>query len=1036
MFYKFILGFLYLSKFKANNLYRYISLCIVLLVTVSCFSQQEKRYVFTHFSTSNGLTSNIVRGVVQDHEGYIWLNTLSGLQRYDGNKFLTFRHKPTDPASIPDDDIYNLLEDDKSNLWIRTVYKAGIFNKHTFQYEDKPIYGNTTEEPFTISFISQDEIGSVIIYVHKKGVFRYDTTKEMFMPVTLFRMPLAWDPIHIKMSEDRSEIVFACRPGFAVYNFKTGNINMRGHIIDSIPLLENLANEDVTINIFNKQKDAIWYSTWPPVGGAPFFQYFNFVTKEKRKYSLYDEFPGWGYYEVNGCLRQKNGRLWFFGRPFIIEYKGGKRPFEKIINEYRDEQSIKFDQVYELYEDRQQNIWVCTDNGVFLFNPGAQSFFSYSLIRPDGSGIKEGPAQTALHLRDGSIMVGAWGTGLYAYDAQFNPQPLPKSLNECRAAWSIWDMKQTKDGLVWMGVQGGSLIIYDPVKGNAQKFADSVFKSKTIRQLDEDEFGNMWFGTQSGQVIKWNKKAAQGNVRKGYEVVKKNDSAFINKIYADKNGFVWAGSASRGLFKYSTTTGRLEDHITTTCPPGHRLWSNVVNDVFRYNDSIILIACGSLDVLNTKTNEITHITTEEGLPSNTVYSLQKDKNGTLWMGLAHGLCRMNLEKKIFFIYDRRDGISYDNFNPAGVVKMQDGRLIYPTDHNIVVFDPTGISDVPKPPATIITDFKLANKSVLVDSLTALKKIELAYDNASITVEFSALNYIGQNKIHYHYKLEGIDKDWNETNNLNQAIYNYLPPGDYTFRVRAESSNGMAGKETVLFITVVPPFYATWWFYASVILAGILVVYWIDKERINRLLSMQQVRTEIAGNLHEEINTTLNNINLLSEMAKIKADKDLTRSKEYIDQISDKSRKMIDAMDDMLWSLDPSNDSMERTILRMKEFAEGLQNNRGIQVKRKVDKNITAVKAGMKVRHELFLIFKEALNLIASSDTASQCIVNIDKESSKLSLKIYDKASMPDTNSTEIMRAIGDMKKRAVIMNATLDVQTDHACTSVILQMHV
>jgi streptogramin lyase len=735
-------------------------------------------------------------------------------------------------------------------------------------------------------------------------------------------------------------------------------------------------------------------------------------------------------------LRQKNGRLWFFGRPFIIEYTGGKKPFEKIINEYRDEQSIKFDQVYELYEDRQQNIWICTDNGVFLFNPGAQSFFSYSLIRPDGSGIKEGPAQTALHLRDGSIMVGAWGTGLYAYDAQFNPRPLPKSLNECRAAWSIWDMKQTKDGLVWMGVQGGSLIIYDPVKGNAQKFADSVFKSKTIRQLDEDEFGNMWFGTQSGQVIKWNKKAAQGNVRKGYEVVKKNDSAFINKIYADKNGFVWAGSASRGLFKYSTTTGRLEDHITTTCPPGHRLWSNVVNDVFRYNDSIILIACGSLDVLNTKTNEITHITTEEGLPSNTVYSLQKDKNGTLWMGLAHGLCRMNLEKKIFFIYDRRDGISYDNFNPAGVVKMQDGRLIYPTDHNIVVFDPTGISDVPKPPATIITDFKLANKSVLVDSLTALKKIELAYDNASITVEFSALNYIGQNKIHYHYKLEGIDKDWNETNNLNQAIYNYLPPGDYTFRVRAESSNGMAGKETVLLITVVPPFYATWWFYASVILAGILVVYWIDKERINRLLSMQQVRTEIAGNLHEEINTTLNNINLLSEMAKIKADKDLTRSKEYIDQISDKSRKMIDAMDDMLWSLDPSNDSMERTILRMKEFAEGLQNDRGIQVKMEVDKNVYSVKAGMKVRHELFLIFKEALNLIASSDTASQCIVNIDKESSKLSLKIYDKASMPDTNSIEIMHAIADMKKRAVIMNATLDVQTDHTCTSVILQMHV
>src|SRR4029079_6806788 len=117
----------------------------------------------------------------------------------------------------------------------------------------------------------------------------------------------------------------------------------------------------------------------------------------------------------------------------------------------------------------------------------------------------------------------------------------------------------------------------------------------------------------------------------------------------------------------------------------------------------------------------THITTEDGLPSNTVYSIQEDKMGTLWMGLAHGLCRMNFEKNIFFVYDRRDGITYDNFNPAGVVKMLDGRFIYPTDHNFVVFDPSGIADPPKPPDPVITGFKLGNESLLADSITALKK---------------------------------------------------------------------------------------------------------------------------------------------------------------------------------------------------------------------------------------------------------------------------------------------------------------------------
>jgi len=1036
MFYKFIQCNLFLTISKANNLHRPLALCAVLLITLSCRAQQEKRYVFAHFSTSNGLASNIVRGIVQDHDGFMWLNTLSGLQRYDGNKFLSFRHKPSDPTSIPADDIYTLLEDDKGNLWVRTSNKAGIFNKHTFRYEDKPIYGNTAEDPFVITFIGQDEKGTAVIYVHNKGVFRYDAAKDMFMPVALFRIPREWDPVHINMSADRGEIVYACRPGFAVYNFKTGNISMKGHVKDSIPLLQQLPNEDATINIFNKQNDDIWYSTWPPVGGAPFIQYQNFKTGEQKKYSLYDEFPGMGYYEVNGCLKQKNGRLWFFGTPFIIEYTGGKKPFEKIINEYRDEQSIKFDQVYSLYEDRQQNIWVCTDNGVFLFNPGVQSFFSYSLIRPDGTGVKEGPAQTAVHLTDGRVLVGAWSSGLYAYDEKFNCIPLPKTLNYVRDGYAVWNVKQVSNGLVWMGLQGGSVIIYDPVKETSEHIYDTIFDSRTIRQLDEDEYGNIWFGMQSGQVVRWNKKAAAGNCHKGYETIKKRDTAFTNKIYADGDGYVWAGSEGKGLFKYSTATTKLEDHITITCPPDHRLWSNFVKDVYKYNDSIILIACDALDVLNTKTNIITHITTEDGLPSNTVYSIEKDKNGILWMGMAHGLCRMNLEKKIFSVYDRRDGISYDNFNPAGVVKMQDGRMIYPTDHNIVVFDPSAIAEAPKPPPPVITTFKLGNQSILVDSLKDLKRIELSYDNTSFTVEFSALNYISQDKIHYHYILEGLDKDWNESTELNQATYNYLHPGEYTFRVRAENSNGVASKETILRIIVVPPFYATWWFYGLVILAGIGVIYWIDKERISRLLSMQQVRTEIAGNLHEEINTTLNNINLLSEMAKIKADRDITRSKEYIDQISDKSRKMMESMDDMLWSLDPANDNMERTILRMKEFAEGLQNEYPVNIQMEVDENVHSVKAGMKVRHELFLIFKEALTLIASGGTASQCIVNIDKESSKLSLKIYDKAATPDTSSPEVMHTIEDMEKRAAIMSASLDIQTDHTGTSVILQMHV
>ena len=126
------------------------------------------------------------------------------------------------------------------------------------------------------------------------------------------------------------------------------------------------------------------------------------------------------------------------------------------------------------------------------------------------------------------------------------------------------------------------------------------------------------------------------------------------------------------------------------------------------------------------------------------------------------------------------------------------------------------------------------------------------------------------------------------------------------------------------IVVNPPFWKTWWFFCLLALLIAAVFYWLDQQRVNKLVALQNVRTEIAGNLHEEVNTTLNNINLLSEMARIKADKDVDRSKEYIDQISDKSHNMIIAMDDILWTIDPRNDSMEKSLLRMMEFADALE----------------------------------------------------------------------------------------------------------------
>jgi glucose-6-phosphate-specific signal transduction histidine kinase len=279
-------------------------------------------------------------------------------------------------------------------------------------------------------------------------------------------------------------------------------------------------------------------------------------------------------------------------------------------------------------------------------------------------------------------------------------------------------------------------------------------------------------------------------------------------------------------------------------------------------------------------------------------------------------------------------------------------------------------------------------------------------------------------------LDGIDKEWKITKGINEAIYNYLPAGNYTFKVKAENTEGKQSRITELHLHVIPPFWLTWWFFGLIILLVLTIFYWIDHERIKKLLALQAVRRQIAQNLHGDVNTTLNHISLLSGMAKIKADKDVERSKEYIEQISDKSRSMIDSMDDMLWTLNPLNDSMEKTMLRVKEYAEAIQHSFPVQVQMEVDEKVKFLKPDMKVRHEIFLIFKKTLYAIAQQSNNSTTIINIDYAAKKLLLKIQNNEVKLSGAVAE--QTIKDITNRAEVIKAELDIQNDSKGVSLIL----
>ncbi|MBL7727035.1 MAG: hypothetical protein JNM68_05090, partial [Dinghuibacter sp.] len=333
---------------------------------------------------------------------------------------------------------------------------------------------------------------------------------------------------------------------------------------------------------------------------------------------------------------------------------------------------------------------------------------------------------------------------------------------------------------------------------------------------------------------------------------------------------------------------------------------------------------------------------------------------------------------IFVKFMRTDGIDNDHFTLTSSYMLPNGRMFFGSTNQFVSFNPVDIKLNTRFPEVVVTDCSLMNIPLRVDSLLQLDRVELAYKDNSLVIGLSTLQFISTHLI--RYKLDGFDKNWKQADRNGQAVYSYLPPGRYTLLLKTVNEEGVESPVQQSFrIWVRAPFWRTWWFYGAVALLLFGLLYWYDRERMNRKESLLKMRSNIALSLHDDINVALSNINILSEMARIKTDKEPGKSVEFIEQIHSKSRQMMVAMDDMLWSLSPENDSMEKTVLRMKEYIEELNNREGTRIAMQVDKHVTALKLDMQFRHEAYSLFKTGLSaLVKAGVTDSQVDVGIEK----------------------------------------------------------
>jgi ligand-binding sensor domain-containing protein len=936
-------------------------------ISYSLFSQQENPYPFAHYNVNNGLAAYNSNTIVQDKQGFMWIGTISGLQRFDGHRFLTFRRIPGNRNSMSDNYIDHLFYDSKGNLWlILGNGELGTFNTKTFKYSGVKLTvkdERTTKMPRQLL---EDSDGKLLYVIAGQEITTYDPRLREFSAAhNSVRLPKNWNAMSIVEDASTKRYWIATDSGMCVYNTRTRFLSYRGHNAERLPFINRFGGNTQYHNLKIDSLSRFWFTSVTEGMPAAINCYDlrnDSLTLHQDNLQEYIKKD----YTIKRILIQDDGNIWIAGINIFMKYNEPSQKFLPVSRDNND-RNIQFQEVNYLLEDKENNIWLSTDNnGLFVFRPTTQLFKSVKHVNRRSGKPDEGGVITLSFNHRNEILAAVNDDGIHRYDQTLNALPEDKHSSEEKKPYTIWSMCRLKDdNTIWMGLQSG-ILIYNSADGRARYINPKLFEDKLVRSIAQDKLGNIWIGTPGAGVFKWNPELAKGNIEAGFTFLPHLPNTLIEKINVDSKGFVWVCTLMNGVYKLDPASNSILEHLTTQGPVHKRLLADAATEAFELNDSLMVIATGALNFYNTRSDTITPITSADGMPSDIIRCIEKDSKGNLWLGMFNGLSRMNVQKKTFTYYDRNDGMVNDNFYYSSSCHLPDGRLVFGTTTDFIVFDPEDLNTVSTPPDVTITDFMLMNRNHSLDSLSRLRRIEIGPDQNLLSIGFSGLSYF-HNKFSYYYMMEGLEKEWKKAESQNQVNYNFLPAGKYKFKVRAENADGVSSsKITELNIKVNPPLLQSWWFYSIILLLVAVLLYIIDNERMRRKAAIQKMRSQIADNLHSEVNTALNRINIMSEMARIKAEKDPERSIEYFEQIHKKSHDMIIAMDDMLWSIDPANDSMHKMVERIKEYIDSLKNRTKVTIDLLVDKKVESLVLNMKLRHDIFLMMKEGIRSVVDA----------------------------------------------------------------------
>jgi signal transduction histidine kinase/serine phosphatase RsbU (regulator of sigma subunit)/streptogramin lyase len=489
---------------------------------------------------------------------------------------------------------------------------------------------------------------------------------------------------------------------------------------------------------------------------------------------------------------------------------------------------------------------------------------------------------------------------------------------------------QTRDGALWVGADEGGLNKFDPATDSFTAYRPDPSDPTSLSDDDvwsmlEDRNGGLWLGTWGGGLNKFD-PVTETFTRYTHDPQKAQSISdnVVRTIFEDQVGSLWIGTNGGGLNKFDPVTETFTHYLHDPGDP-QSLSDNVVRCVYEDSRGTLWVGTdgGGLNKFDRETATFTAYRQQDGLPNDTIYGIEEDTEGNLWLSTNNGLSKFDPVAETFKNYSASNGLQSNEFNQGAHFKGPDGELFFGGINGFNAFRPDQIRDNPHRPPVVLTSFQIFDQEVdLNQPISQLQNLELSYLDSVFSFEFAALDYTAPAENQYAYKLESFDKDWIEAGTRRFATYTNLDGGDYVFRIRGSNSDGVWNETgTAINIKITPPPWKTWWAYLLYVGAGAGVVLGyvryrtvaqakelaqqrreLEQERrvADQLRRIDRLKDEFLANTSHELRTPLNGIIGLTESLLDGVAGPLPAKAEHdLSMVVSSGRRLINLVNDIL-----------------------------------------------------------------------------------------------------------------------------------------